>query len=90
MKFVAFRGLVLKCLWSLLLIDGWYGRGSSGCLAFWSQITLLEANPFNIILRLSDKKSVVVSTVAPTHTAAQQGEVKTLSVFTRLPFSLGT
>ena len=50
----------------------------------------LKHLPQRILLRLGDKKSVIVSAVIPVHTSVKQGEIKTVSLLTKLSCSLVT
>ena len=62
------------------------GEGGVGGLPFRSQASSLEV--IYQLLSLTDKESVIVSTVIPTHPSGKQGEIKSAQVLTRVLGSL--
>ena len=64
-----------------------YGRRWIGWFVT-HQVVLLDDLLYTKFLSLSDKKSVIVRPVTTFHTLREKGEIKTVSVLTRLPSSL--
>ena len=66
------------------------GEDGGDGFPFWSQVSLSEVTMYITFLRLSNKKSVIVSTDNPDHALVKQEEIIAVSILTIFPLSLGS
>ena len=99
MKIVVVRQLISRGLWGLVMVLVGYGSNNNR-LRVCERVewfAILIASIFTRgyylqrinLLSMSEKKSVIVSAIVPVYALGKQGDIKTVSVKTRLTCSLG-
>ena len=101
MKIAVVKQVVSRGLQCLLMILVGYGSNNnslrqgrrwSGCFAILTACILIRGYylQYGNLHSLSDKDPIIVSAVIPVYASRKQGEVETVSIFTRLPHSMAS